>query len=945
MKHLLSLPPNLVKHFHHVANVEPAQWFCTSDPVGARLGSGGGTTWLLQQCHEAEAADTDFMLWLGREKRILLHAGGQGRRIPAYAPSGKVLTPIPVVRTQRGQTIDQTLLDFQMPLFYRIMKQAPDNLHTLIASGDVLIKATDIGPIPDADVVCFGMWEDSSLASRHGVFMVNRDNPEALDHMLQKPSTTTLAALAQTHYFLLDIGVWLLSDKAVERLLRLSRNDDGTIRNYDLYSDFGTGLGTNPSKPEPLLQDLTVSIVPLEGGEFLHYGTSRELLTSTTTLMNSVKDQRLMRSHRIKQHPSIFTQNSVVLASLDLNTPDIWIENSYVPCTWTLASQCIITGVPVNNWMMRLDKGQCVDVVPMGEHEYVLRPYGFDDAFRGPLDSDQTTFIGQPVKAWLEARDIQPGDLANTTDIQLADFFPVNADIELLGQLMEWFVSPTPDKSLTVRWRNMRRLSADDISNTANLLRLNQQRESFRAINIMAMGDNYNKSIFYQLDLKDLAAKYRAYHLEMPKRLPDDAPLMTRIHDAMFRSQMLHDNGLDGKKWSDKAFRLLGQGIIENTPRLKNNPKLDVCHDQIVWARSAARIDVAGGWTDTPPYSLFNGGNVVNFAININGQPPLQVYIKPNDNYNIVCRSIDMGAQEVITTYDELSVFNKVGSPFSIPKAALAMAGFLPDFAQSGYSSLRKQLEDFGSGIDVTLLVAIPSGSGLGTSSILSATVLGALSDFCGLGWTKHDICRRALALEQLLTTGGGWQDQYGGILRGIKLLQSQPGFDQKIMTSWLPDTLFRHEQGACHLLYYTGITRTAKHILDDIVRGMFLNEKARLETLDEMKSHALNMQEAMQKGNLKDYGRLLRYSWDLNKRIDTGTAPAKVMELCDMIDDLCLGYKLPGAGGGGYMYMVAKDPEAALRIRRMLKDNPITPTARMVQMTLSDDGLQVSRS
>ena len=68
----------------------------------------------------------------------------------------------------------------------------------------------------------------------------------------------------------------------------------------------------------------------------------------------------------------------------------------------------------------------------------------------------------------------------------------------------------------------------------------------------------------------------------------------------------------------------------------------------------------------------------------------------------------------------------------------------------------------------MTLLAAIPAGSGLGTSSILASTVLGAINDFCGLAWDKNEICQRTLVLEQLLTTCGGWQDQYGGVLQGV---------------------------------------------------------------------------------------------------------------------------------------------------------------------------------
>ena len=121
MKKLLSLPPNLVECFHDVAGVDRKEYFCTSDPVGARLGSGGGTNWLLDACHRNEAPQLSFEEWLSAEKRILLHAGGQSRRLPAYAPSGKVLTPIPVFRWERGQRIGQNLLQLQLPLYQRIM--------------------------------------------------------------------------------------------------------------------------------------------------------------------------------------------------------------------------------------------------------------------------------------------------------------------------------------------------------------------------------------------------------------------------------------------------------------------------------------------------------------------------------------------------------------------------------------------------------------------------------------------------------------------------------------------------------------------------------------------------------------------------------------------------------------------------------------------------------
>lgn len=300
----------------------------------------------------------------------------------------------------------------------------------------------------------------------------------------------------------------------------------------------------------------------------------------------------------------------------------------------------------------------------------------------------------------------------------------------------------------------------------------------------------------------------------------------------------------------------------------------------------------------------------------------------------------------MIETYEQLADFMHVGSPFAIPKAALVLAGFQPGFSQISYPSLRAQLEDFGCGIELTLLSAIPAGSGLGTSSILAATVLGAVSDFCSLAWDKNEIGRRTLVLEQMLTTGGGWQDQFGGVLHGVKLLQTQRGFNQAPLVRWLPDDIYTQpEYAQCHLLYYTGITRTAKNILSEIVRRMFLNHNAEQQMLRDMKAHTMDMYEAIQRQDFLQMGRLVRTTWRQNQTIDSGTNPEEVRRLTELVDDLCLGYKLPGAGGGGYLYMVAKDPEAAGRIRSVLNANRLNANARFVEMSLSRKGLQVSRS
>ncbi len=655
---------------------------------------------------------------------------------------------------------------------------------------------------------------------------------------------------------------------------------------------------------DELINDFRISVIPLDNGAYYDFSTTETMIESTMALQNIVQDQRLIIQNNLPKHPSLFTQNARIARPLTSENGDIWIENAYVPETWRLKSRHVVTGVPKNNWEVQLEPGQCVSMLPCGETGYGVCVYIYKEEY--------SLSNGQGLTYWL---------CADETMLH-----------EVLQVLLQGKEPNVPQKSLAEL--------------NVNRERLEQGRRALTKECLRKIQENYAKSVFYQVDLGDMVRQYTDLQLEMPAPVEEDAAMMTRIRDAMFRAQLHKVRGEDGTAEEQRAFALLREGLMQTAYSQRQEPQLDVYPDQIVWGRSSVRIDIAGGWTDTPPYCMNTGGSVVNLAIELNGQQPLQVYVKPCKEPKIVCRSIDLSAEEVIETYDELALFNKVGSPFSIPKAALALCGFLPQFAKRPAQTLRKQLENFGCGIEITLLSAIPAGSGLGTSSILAATVLGALSDFCGLGWDKMTICDRTLLLEQLLTTGGGWQDQYGGVLHGVKLLQSGRGFTQTPVARWLPDQIWNEpENRQCHLLYYTGLTRTAKTILADIVRGMFLNSNEHLSILAAMKQQALDMFDAIQRSNMAAYGQLVRKTWQQNKALDKGTEPPLVAALCQKIDDLCSGYKLPGAGGGGYLYMVAKDPEAAARIKSLLTAEPLSPSARFVDMRLSKKGLQVSRS
>lgn len=553
MKKLLSLPPNLVKKgvkqatvFHDITRLPTHDYFCTCDPEGHRVGSGGGTAWLLQQCyahehpHETEPSSdrlgeqcetaTSFHQWLASEKRILIHAGGQSRRLPSYAPSGKILTPIPVFRWERGQRLSQDLLQLQLPLYERIMQMAPDSLHTMVVSGDVLIRvggtqASTLPPLPQADVVCFGLWLDDTIACHHGIFVADRHTPQTLKQMVQKPTMEKLSELKRQHLYLTDIGVWLFSDRAISLLMKRCGVDVGSSLStsapqcYDLYSEFGRSLGTHPELSDAELSQLHVAIVPLTDGEFYHFGTSAEMISSMVRIQNRVSDQRRIMHHDRKPHPSIFVQNTELHISFTAQNTNVWIENSCIGPRWTLTHDNIVTGVPVNDWQVRLDSGQCIDIVPIGANDYAVRRYHITDRFDGAEQQrPQFPIMSlEEIGTWIENRGNEPGGASETAGANDSQY-PL--------------------------------LSAEQLSAQANLYRLFAQREAFRNANWPTLAANWEHSVFYQLDLDDAACSFQHGDIPLPAPLPTDAPLMTRIHDAMFRGQR------------NEAFALLRQGVI-----------------------------------------------------------------------------------------------------------------------------------------------------------------------------------------------------------------------------------------------------------------------------------------------------------------------------------------------------------------------------------------------
>ncbi|WP_372846259.1 bifunctional fucokinase/fucose-1-phosphate guanylyltransferase [Pontiella sp.] len=954
---LLSLPPNMCGQLPDCEPGVAARSFATFDPPGRQLGSGGGTAYVLEQAWR-ESGTESFSGWLLENGKLIMHGGGESRRLPPYAAPGKLFIPMPVYRWALGQRLDQTLLDLAEPTLQSMAKAASANARVMVASGDVLVRLEgELPPIPDADVVFFGLWVTPEEAQNFGVMFCDPATPEKLVTFLQKPTPDTIRAKSRDSAFLIDVGIWLLSERAVDCLMKKSGWDaqkqafaHGVPDTYDLYGSWALNLGADPVENDPEVGALTTAVVPLPDAGFYHFGTCGDMLQSLYELQNLVSDQTKLGAVSMLAQPRQFVQNCVFEAPLRRQANDsLWVENSHIPATWKIASENILTGVPKNEWTLELEDSVCLDFVDL-EAKTALRVYGYSDAFRGELGNPATKWINRPFGRWLEQRglSLDEAGIDPSTDLQVAPLFPVLDAFD--PAFVKWMFAAEPEASDQWKrlWLETERKSARQLGQQANLRKMYERRNALRKDALPVMANHAERSVFYKLDLEATSALYADSPHELPALLEVESlrnPLIA-LHDRMFRAAVRRRRGDD--QWAlreTEAFRVLRDLIVDRYKQNPVEPRCTLLADQIVWGRCPVRLDFAGGWSDTPPYSLEHGGSVLNIAVELNGQPPIQVFARRTEELVLSIRSIDLGLVEQLNGYEDVRAYDKLGSGFALARAAFAISGFHPDFNGGIYETLDEQLQAMGGGVEISMLAAIPKGSGLGTSSILAATLLGVLSDLSGLKWDKVEIAQRTLALEQMLTSGGGWQDQVGGVFPGIKLVRTVPGLEQLPIVRWLPGHFFQGPAKARMLLYYTGITRVAHDILGEIVRGIFLNSGSRLETLHDIARAAEFCHDAIQRDDFEAFVETVNRSWQLNRRLDSGTNPAAVQEILDFVADDLAAAKLLGAGGGGYLFMIANDADAAIRIREQLETNPPNAGARFVEFALSETGLQVTRS
>ncbi|KAG1683639.1 L-fucose kinase [Nymphon striatum] len=398
----------------------------------------------------------------------------------------------------------------------------------------------------------------------------------------------------------------------------------------------------------------------------------------------------------------------------------------------------------------------------------------------------------------------------------------------------------------------------------------------------------------------------------------------------------------------EKAALIIIQRDVDTTKQsidIKDSKKPPVD----IWVKSEcpARVDIHGTWTDTPPQCYELRGSVININFNLFSKKPIGAKGKRIPEYIELVLHAEGGLHKnfCLKSMEDVMDFNRPNAPGALLKAAIIATGILDLQSSTNLENqLRNKLE---SGFELHSWSNVPQGSGLGTSSILAAAISATLWTLSGKSFTRRDLIHVVLVIEQLLTTGGGWQDQVGGITGGICRGYSDKGLPLEVKVEEIKlseeniDLLNDHL-----LLIYTGKVRLARNILQ--VRMTYA---LKVINLFQILSFYLfifvleyNQELVRQRSfsDLQNLGTIMNRTWELKKIIAPGCEPAQVKKIMALLKDHVYGQSLAGAGGGGFLCAVSKKPNSAEFINNLLEKEGYL-NAKVYETSINMGGITVN--
>ena len=943
-------------------NVLPCKtkYLVLPDPDGKRVGSGGATLQVLRKLAEQEDIAGDF-----HNKRILvIHSGGDSKRVPQYSVCGKLFSPVPrELPDGRASTLfDEFLIG---------MAGVPSRFREgmLVLSGDVLLL---FNPLQiDAQfhgAAAISMKSPVDVGKDHGVFLNN--GKDYVKKFLHKQSIETLEKLGavNTHGNVdLDTGAVLFDVNLMNALLSLVQTD-GKIdaekyarfvnekSRISLYGDFLYPLAEDSTleqyyKEQPegtfceeltecrtriweALHSFRMKLICLSPAEFIHFGTTRELLALLTDEIADYEylDWKPMVFTNYKSEKKIQTavHNALIEGTVQL-ADKCYVENSWLRGNTVLEKDCVISQLELKDVTV---PSMVLHGVALkrenGEKRYIVRGYGIKDNPKKTLE-ERGSFLDGDLQSFINLNNLKTEDIWESEDHSLwkAKLYPVTDSQEKAvswALLLHRMSSEKADEVKVSEWKSLKRYSLEEsfqIADASVLVPWEEKLENRilieRFLNRLRAGEHYVDSL-KTFGITELDEKQFDMLMEMAeKELPFEEKI--RVLYSISRSMKFMKKNFHGTSYDQieqKCFATIQQEIFKasNVNQVK---KYKIAENQVK-VSLPVRVNWGGGWTDTPPYCNEKGGVVLNAAILLNGQEPIEVELRKLPEKHVEFASLDLDAHGVVTTAAEIQDCHNPYDSFALHKAALIACGIIP---MEGEADLEKILDEMGGGFYMSTCVkGVPKGSGLGTSSILSGACVRALGKFLGTNWSDSDVYELVLNLEQIMSTGGGWQDQVGGLTGGIKYITSRSGMKQKLKVEYLDlDEATKTELQERFALIYTGQRRLARNLLRDVVGNYIGGKKESKEALEEMKHLAVMMRYELEQGDVDAFARLLNEHWEVSKKLDAGSTNTCIDQIFASCEDLIDGKFISGAGGGGFLQVILKKGVSKEMLRAQLLD------------------------
>ena len=943
-------------------NVLPCKtkYLVLPDPDGKRVGSGGATLQVLRKLAEQEDIAGDF-----HNKRILvIHSGGDSKRVPQYSVCGKLFSPVPrELPDGRASTLfDEFLIG---------MAGVPSRFREgmLVLSGDVLLL---FNPLQiDAQfhgAAAISMKSPVDVGKDHGVFLNN--GKDYVKKFLHKQSIETLEKLGavNTHGNVdLDTGAVLFDVNLMNALLSLVQTD-GKIdaekyarfvnekSRISLYGDFLYPLAEDSTleqyyKEQPegtfceeltecrtriweALHSFRMKLICLSPAEFIHFGTTRELLALLTDEIADYEylDWKPMVFTNYKSEKKIQTavHNALIEGTVQL-ADKCYVENSWLRGNTVLEKDCVISQLELKDVTV---PSMVLHGVALkrenGEKRYIVRGYGIKDNPKKTLE-ERGSFLDGDLQSFINLNNLKTEDIWESEDHSLwkAKLYPVTDSQEKAvswALLLHRMSSEKADEVKVSEWKSLKRYSLEEsfqIADASVLVPWEEKLENRilieRFLNRLRAGEHYVDSL-KTFGITELDEKQFDMLMEMAeKELPFEEKI--RVLYSISRSMKFMKKNFHGTSYDQieqKCFATIQQEIFKasNVNQVK---KYKIAENQVK-VSLPVRVNWGGGWTDTPPYCNEKGGVVLNAAILLNGQEPIEVELRKLPEKHVEFASLDLDAHGVVTTAAEIQDCHNPYDSFALHKAALIACGIIP---MEGEADLEKILDEMGGGFYMSTCVkGVPKGSGLGTSSILSGACVRAFGKFLGTNWSDSDVYELVLNLEQIMSTGGGWQDQVGGLTGGIKYITSRSGMKQKLKVEYLDlDEATKTELQERFALIYTGQRRLARNLLRDVVGNYIGGKKESKEALEEMKHLAVMMRYELEQGDVDAFARLLNEHWAVSKKLDAGSTNTCIDQIFTSCEDLIDGKFISGAGGGGFLQVILKKGVSKEMLRAQLLD------------------------